>query len=171
MQLACAWWHYSGPNRSIWHERLHSILSMIPTRISDVTDPSHHGQISADRRRASARMVEGSPPDAEFNGTVTTDSRGDAEQSGLTMHLSPILYSASARCEVIAVMKRPGRNPSWRRLGRGTVRGFVSLLGSNGGLKIESAKGANRERVGARELGARPFPRTAKATPNYWRTD
>jgi hypothetical protein len=55
------------------------------------------------------------------------------------------------KAEVIAMMKRAkGATPAeiaevttWQRH---TIRGFVSLLGSKGGLKIESTKNASGER-------------------------
>ena len=64
----------------------------------------------------------------------------------------PKTERANKRAEVIAMMKRPKgatlaeimKATSWQPH---TVRGFVSILGSKGGEKIESSKNAAGERT------------------------
>lgn len=63
----------------------------------------------------------------------------------------PKARRANKKAEVIDLMRRPSgatlaeiiESTGWQRH---TVRGFVSLLGSKGGLKVESAKSASGER-------------------------
>jgi len=64
----------------------------------------------------------------------------------------PKVRRANKRAEVIDLMRRAGgatlteimETTGWQRH---TARGFVSLLGSKGGLKVESTKSASGERT------------------------
>jgi len=64
----------------------------------------------------------------------------------------PKAKGANKKSEVIDLMRRPGgatlpeimETTGWQKH---TVRGFVSILGSKGGIKVESSKNADGERT------------------------
>ena len=100
--------------------------------------------------------------------TVATSERGSAKpkrKSAKSAKAKPAKKSrqskaeakpktrrANKKAEVIDLIRRPSgatlaeiiEATGWQRH---TVRGFVSLLGSKGGLKVESAKSASGERT------------------------
>ena len=100
---------------------------------------------------ASAAKSERRPPKAKGgrNSEKSTKLAKGARQSKAEAKPKP--RRANKKAEVIDLMRRPGGATlaeimdatGWQKH---TVRGFVSILGSKGGLKVESTKNATGER-------------------------